>query len=175
MRQLKRFGSVVAALCIAAGSIAVGPAVLMAVSTATAMAIPPGVDPSLVPFSPLLRRCDYSVRQYVSAAGDGWPTAHIRTESNEVVGDVELAAAKPNSFYEVRLIQVPLPSSAGCHAGSVGTAVGSINTNGIGAGAVTLRVPVRPGATGAWIAIERPQPNSLVPDEFYSSDKIVDI
>jgi hypothetical protein len=167
MLALKRLASAGAAV-----SIAIGPAVLMAVSAPSATALPPGVDPSLIPFTSALRRCDFSVLQYVSASGDGRPTAHIRTEGGQVVADVQLATARPNTFYDVRLIQAPLPSSANCRAGSEGTAAGPINTNGAGAGAITLRAPIRPGATGAWVSIERPQPFSQRPAEFYTSDRI---
>lgn len=155
---------------------AVGPAVLMMISAPGAAAVPPGVDPSLITFSPILRRCDASVLQYVSAAGDGRATAHIRTEgSGEVVADVDLAVAEPFTFYEVKLIQTPRPSAASCEAGSPGTAVGAINTDAAGSGFVTLRGPIASGATGAWISIEQPQPFSQVPDEFYTSDQIRDL
>lgn len=153
----------------------VGPAVLMGLTAASAAAAPPGVDPDLVPFTPVLRRCDFSAMQFVSAAGDARPTAHIRNASGQVTADVQLVLAKPNSFYEVKLIQVPRPSSAPCEAGSEGTAVGAIHTDGVGAGTITLTSPLRAGATGAWISIERPQQFSQVPDEFYTSDLITDI
>lgn len=169
MLALKRAAAAGVAVALTAG-----PAVLMGFGAATAAALPPGVDPDLVPFSTSLRRCDYSVMQYVSAAGDGRATAHIRTQgSGEVVADVQLAIATPNSFYEVKLIQVPRPASAGCDAGAPGTAVGAIHTDPAGAGAVTLRSPIAPGATGAWLAIEKPQPFSQQPEEFYTSDRIV--
>lgn len=171
MRQLKRFAAAGAAMATA-----VGPAVLMMVSAPGAAALPPGVDPSLITFSTILRRCDASPMQYVSAAGEGRATAHIRTAgSGELVADVELAVAEPFTFYEVKLIQMPRPSSAGCEAGSPGTAVGAINTDAAGTGAVTVRGPIASGATGAWISIEQPQPFSQVPDEFYTSDQIKDI
>lgn len=171
MRQLKRFAAAGAAMATA-----VGPAVLMMVSAPGAAALPPGVDPSLITFSNILRRCDASPMQYVSAAGEGRATAHIRTEgSGELVADVDLAVAEPFTFYEVKLIQMPRSSAASCEAGSPGTAVGAINTNAAGSGFVTLRGPIASGATGAWISIEQPQPFSQVPDEFYTSDRIVDI
>jgi hypothetical protein len=170
MLTLKRLASAGAAV-----SMAVSPAFVMALTAPPATAIPPGVDPSVIVFSSALRRCDFSVLQYVTANGDGRPTAHIRTEGGQVVADVELATARPNTYYEVRLIQAPLPSSANCEGGSEGTAAGPIHTNGAGVGAVTLRTPIRPGATGAWVAIERPQPFSQRPAEFYTSDRIAAI
>jgi hypothetical protein len=89
-----------------------------------------------------------------------------------VSADISLATAKPNTVYQVRLIQMPRESSAGCYAGSPGTAVGTLHTDGAGVGAVTLSAPRMPGATGVWAAIELPQQFSQLPGEFYTADYI---
>jgi hypothetical protein len=130
---------------------------------------------TFLPFSSTLRRCDYSAREYYDSAGNARATATVRTAGSQVTADVQLALAKPNSYYEVRLIQAPMASSAGCHAGAPGAAVAALHTDGVGAGAVTLSSPIMSGATGSWLAIERPQPHSQLPVEFYTTDFIVDI
>jgi hypothetical protein len=124
-------------------------------------------------FSPTLRRCDYSAREYSDSAGSGRATATVRNGTGQVSADVQLAVATPNAFYEVRLIQVPRAASAGCGPGAPGTAVATLHTDGVGAGALTLSSPLMSGATGSWLSIERGQPNSQFPVEFYTTDFIV--
>lgn len=128
---------------------------------------------TFLPFSPILRRCDYSAREYYDAAGNGRATTTVHTGTGQVSADVQLVLAKPNAFYEVRLIQVPRAASAGCGPGAPGTAVATLHTDGVGAGAVSLSSPVMSGATGSWLSIERGQPNSQLPAEFYTTDFIV--
>ncbi|BBY16039.1 hypothetical protein [Mycolicibacterium litorale] len=128
---------------------------------------------TFLPFSSTLRRCDYSVRQYYDSAGMARATATVGSGSGQVTADVQMALAKPNTFYEVRLIQAPRESAAGCGPGAPGTAAGTLHTDGVGAGAITLSSPLMAGATGAWVSIERPQPNSQLPAEFYTTDFIV--
>jgi hypothetical protein len=53
--------------------------------------------------------------------------------------------------------------------------VGALHTDGVGGGAITLNSPLMAGATGSWVAIERPQPNSQLPAEFYTTDFIVGV
>ncbi|WP_226864315.1 hypothetical protein [Mycolicibacterium baixiangningiae] len=131
---------------------------------------------TFLPFSSTLRRCDYSVRQYYDSAGNARATATVRTVgSGQVSTDLQLALAKPDSYYEVRLIQMPMESSAGYRAGAPGTAVGAVHTDGVGTGAITLSSPLMSVATGSWLAIERPQPNSQLPAEFYTTDLIVGV
>ena len=40
-------------------------------------------------------------------------------------------------------------------------------------GTATLRAPLMPDASGAWVSMTRPNPYSQHPEEFYSSDFIV--
>ncbi|KUI26575.1 hypothetical protein AU196_02905 [Mycobacterium sp. IS-1742] len=170
MSALSPFASAAAAMALlAAPLVPVGAGV---VSAPLAAAESGG---TFLPFSPTLRRCDYSTRSYYDSAGNGRATATVRTVGSQVSADVQLLLAKPNSYYEVRLIQVPRESAAGCHAGAPGTAVGALHTDGVGAGAVTLSSPLMSGATGSWLAIERPQPHSQLPAEFYTTDFIVAI
>jgi hypothetical protein len=165
MRALTRI-----ALAAAATAMATAPAASFAIGSA--MAENGG---TFLPFASVLRRCDFSTLDFYDAFGDGRPTATVRSGGGQVSADVQLATAKPNAYYQVRLIQMPRESWSGCHAGAVGTAVGDLHTNGAGVGAVSLSVPLMDGATGAWVAIDRPQPGSQWPVEFYSSDYIASI
>ncbi|WP_197377323.1 hypothetical protein [Mycolicibacterium baixiangningiae] len=171
MRASSPFAPVAAAMALIAAPLA---PVSAGIASAPVAAAESGG--TFLPFSSTLRRCDYSVRQYYDSAGNARATATVRTVgSGQVSADVQLALAKPNSYYEVRLIQMPRESSAGCHAGAPGTALGAVHTDGVGTGAITLSSPVMSGATGSWLAIERPQPNSQLPAEFYTTDFIVGV
>lgn len=170
MPALTSFASVAAAVALTAAPLA---SVIAGVGSAPTAAAESGG--TYLPFSSILRRCDYSTRQYYDSAGSARATATVRTAGSQVIADVQLLLAKPNSYYEVRLVQAPRASSAGCHAGAPGTAVGALHTDGLGGGAVTLSSPIMSGATGSWLAIERPQPHSQLPAEFYTTDYIVGI
>jgi hypothetical protein len=83
-----------------------------------------------------------------------------------------VAGALPDFPYQVRLIQVPRPSSAPCWGADPGVAQGTLFTNGLGAGSITLTDTIEPGATGAWVWITRPDAFSQDPAEFYTTDFI---
>jgi hypothetical protein len=171
MSALSPLASAAAALALIAAPLA--PVSIGVVSAPTAAA---ESGATFLPFTTTLRRCDFSARKHYDAAGSARATATVRTTgSGQVSADVQMAMAKPNAFYEVRLIQVPRESSAGCGPGAPGTAVATLHTDGIGAGAVTLSSPVMSGATGSWLSVERGQPNSQLPAEFYTTDFIVGI
>jgi hypothetical protein len=160
----------------AAAAIALIPAPLAPVSVGVVSAPLAAAESggTFLPFSSVLRRCDYVVRQYYSSVS-GRATATVRTSGSQVSADVQLALATPNSYYEVRLIQAPRESSAGCGAGAPGAAAAALHTDGAGAGAVTLSSPIMSGATGSWLAIERKQPHSQLPAESYTTDFIAGI
>lgn len=61
----------------------------------------------------------------------------------------DLAAAEPDTRYEVRLIQFPRPSSTGCAGGDSGVVVEVLATDAAGAGRITLRDVVDGDTTGA--------------------------
>lgn len=166
------------ALAAAAAVLATAPAGALVAAPATGVspAVAAADDSStFLPFATTLRRCDFSALDYYDAKGDGRASAVVRSGGGQVSADVSLATAKPNTAYQVRLIQMPRESSAGCHAGSPGTAVATLFTNGAGVGAVTLSAPRMAGATGAWAAVELPQPFSQLPGEFYTADYIAAI
>jgi hypothetical protein len=164
------------AALVAATALVASPLVPLSAGVASAPLAVAEAGGTFLPFSPTLRRCDYSVRQYYDSAGIARATATVRGgDSGQVSADVQVAVGKPNVAYEVRLIQVPRASAAGCGPGAPGTAAGTLHTDGVGGGALTLSSPVMAGATGVWLAIERPQPNSQLPGEFYTTDFIVGI
>ncbi|MCK0174160.1 MULTISPECIES: hypothetical protein [Mycobacteriaceae] len=165
MRTLTRW-----ALATVATAMATTPAASFAVSMA--MAENSG---QFLPLNTVLRRCDFSTMDYYDAVGTGRPTATVRSSGGQVTADVQMVLAKPNATYQVRLIQMPRESWEGCHAGGQGTAVLDLRTDGAGAGAVTLSAPLMSGATGAWVAVDLPQPGAQGPAEFYSSDLIAKV
>lgn len=153
----------------------IGGAASLTFAVAPAVAAPSG-SPANVPFSGTFRICDFTPSAYVSARGFGRGFALVSTGgSNEVVAEVHLETARGNTPYNVRLIQLPRPSWSTCSAGDPGTVVGVINTDIGGNGTVTLRDGIRPGATGAWIAVELPDPYSQTPAENYTSDFVAAI
>jgi hypothetical protein len=171
MRQLTRFVTTAAAIVVAT------PAALFTMGTGSAAAGPPGGSGSgtLVPFGQILRRCDFSANTYTGPTGFGRATAVVSTSSNEVVADVDIATAVPNTYYDVLLIQMPRPSSSPCGAGDPGVAHGWFFTDGAGAASTTVRGNIAPGATGVWMFIGRPNAFAQPPAEFYTSDLITAI
>ena len=87
---------------------------------------------------------------------------------------MQLIAAEPQAHYNVRLIQSPR-SSAGCVAGDAGVTAGGIDTDGSGAGALTLQDTISANATAVWVFIDRPSPHTQTPIDFYTSEFIASI
>jgi hypothetical protein len=163
MRQLTRFVTTIAAIVVAT------PGALFTIGTVTAEA------DTFLPFAQILRRCDFSGINVIGPSGYGVPQAVVRTASNEVVADVNIAMAMPFTHYDVRLIQMPRPSSKPCGAGDSGVAVGALFTDAAGVASTTVRSNIAPGATGVWIFISRPHAFRQTPAEFYTSDLIVPV
>jgi hypothetical protein len=107
--------------------------------------------------------------------GPGVGDVRHRRGGSGVAADVRLVTAQPDTHYDVGLIQAPRPSSATCGPGDPGTAFGSLNTDGAGAGAVTVQDGIRPGTTGVWVVIQRLNEHSQNPAEFYTSDFIAPV
>ena len=127
---------------------------------------------TIMPFSQKLRRCDHTQFEYLGGAFYGRAQAQLRVQGRDVVADVQFATGRPFTSYDVRLIQIPRSPAAGCPAGAPGVASATLVTDGAGAGSVTLRGPVMPGATGAWLSLTRPGPFSAQPEEFYTTDLV---
>jgi hypothetical protein len=163
MRQLTRF------LTTAAAIVVTTPAALLTVGTGTA-----GAD-ALMSFAQMYRRCDFSTNTFTGPSGYARPFAVVRTGSNEVVADVTIATAVPFTHYDVRLIQMPRPSSRPCGRGDPGVDVSALVTDAAGAASTTVRGSVEPGATGVWLFISRPDAFSQTPAEFYTTDFIAQV
>lgn len=126
----------------------------------------------IVPMAPNFRRCDFSAYTFIPARGDGHAFALTRFGPSAVSAEVHLLRARPDTRYDVRLIQAPRPSSAGCAAGDAGVASNALVTDAVGIGTVTLTDTVQRGATGAWVFISIPGEFSQTPEESYTSDYI---
>jgi hypothetical protein len=126
-------------------------------------------------FAQIFRRCDFSTNTHIGPTGFARPTALVRSTGPDVIADVQIATAIPDTPYDVRVIQMPRSSASGCNAGDPGVIAGVLLTDDGGAGSLTLRGPVASGATGAWMFISRPGEFSQTPAEFYTSDFVVPI
>ncbi len=130
--------------------------------------------PVFLPFGQNLRRCDFSEFQYTGGGYYGRATADVRIEGGQVVADVLLVTGTPNTRYDVKLIQTPRSSALTCNAGDPGVSVSVLTTDAGGTGTTTVRGPIASWATGVWASITRPNPFSQSPEEFYTSDMIVE-
>lgn len=144
-----------------------------------AVSAAPSSGATRVPLASTLRTCDWSMINGVTASQAAFATADatIRTGgSNTVVADIHLVNTyAPGTHYDVGLIEVPRPSSSTCGPGDPGTAFGGLDTDAGGRGATTLQASIRPGATGVGVVVQRPNPNSQAPAEFYTSDFVAPI
>lgn len=121
-----------------------------------------------------LRRCDFSlvstdaaVPRTALATG----MALVRRVGSQAVAEVHLVdAPEPGTHFDVGLIEEPLPSSATCGPGDPGTSFGGLDTDAAGSGTTTVQETIRPGTTGVWVIVERPNGHSQNPAEFYTSE-----
>lgn len=172
MRRLTHFVTSAAAIGLLASS-----ATIFAIDPGAAWAAPPNTTGATrVPLRQFHRACDFT--QILNVQGTGYgatAAAMIRHAASSVTADVQMLNARPDTHYDVGLIQVPRPSSATCGPGDPGTAFGSLNTDGAGNGAVTLQDGIRSGTSGVFVVINRPNESSQNPAEFYSSDFIAPV
>jgi hypothetical protein len=134
-----------------------------------------GGGATVVAFAQIFRRCDFSAKTHIGPTGYAGPSALVRSTGTEVVADVQVVRAIPGTVYVVGLVQMPHSSAVGCNPGDPGVISGVLTADGVGNGSVTLRGPIAPGATGAWMYVSRPGYLSQTPDEFYTSDFVVSI
>lgn len=125
---------------------------------------------TVLAFAQTFRRCDFSAIPFVGPAGYARPSAVLRHSGSEVIADVQIATALPNTAYTVGVVQMPRSSATGCNPGAPGVIGGVLLTDPTGGGSVTVRGPVASGATGAWMYVSRPGEFSQTPDEFYTTD-----
>jgi hypothetical protein len=133
-----------------------------------------------VPLTEVLRACNFAPKHYVGTNGTGTGMVTIGTGgSNTVTANVNFSIGRPDTPYNVRLIQGPRPGTQTCNAGEPGVAFAVLITDGNGTGAVTLRDTVRPGATNAWVFIEGPTDYGAdvgqIRGEFYTSQNPISL
>ncbi|MDX1873421.1 hypothetical protein SBI67_14965 [Mycolicibacterium sp. 120266] len=126
-------------------------------------------DATVMPFTSTVRACDYTPAERTWATGYARPLAHLHTEGDTLVVDVELLTARPDAQYFARVFQMPRASND-CAVAPV-----LLQTDGAGNAHATIRSAIEPGATGAWVSIERPSEHSQQPAEAYTSDFIAKI
>jgi hypothetical protein len=130
----------------------------------------------MVPLGLTYRACDFGKVQHVATDATGSGTAVIGTGgTNTVTADVFLMIAKPNTPYQVRLIQGPRPGTQKCNAGDPGVASAVLNTDGNGVGSVTLRDALRSDATNAWVFVDGPPDVGQIRGDFYTSDLLTSL
>ena len=134
-----------------------------------------GAGGTVLPFSQILRRCDFSETDYNGPTGYASPMGNLRSDGSTLTADVRITGAIPNTHYDVRLIQVPRSSAAHCWGADPGVAQSSLNTDRGGAASTTLQDSLESWATGAWVFISRPDRFSQNPAEFYTTDFIAKI
>jgi hypothetical protein len=134
-----------------------------------------GSGATFLAFAQIFRRCDFSANTHIPPTGFAGPSALVRSTGAEVVADVQVARAIPGTVYVVGLVQMPHSSAVGCNPGDPGVISGVMTADDFGNGSVTVRGPIAPGATGAWMYVSRPGYLSQTPDEFYTSDFVVSI
>lgn len=121
-----------------------------------------------------LRDCDFSPARTapeIPAAMLGTGFVDIHHTGSTAVAEVHMDIPNmPGTHYTVGVIDEPRPSSAGCGPGAAGTAFGGLDTDASGVGTTTVQDGLRSGATGVWVIIERPNPHSQDPAEFYTSE-----
>lgn len=154
-------------------ALAVSAATMPAPGAAAAPANSSG--PTTVPFKQDFRSCDFTRLGNVPITGSGQAIAFVRSTGSTATAQVQMFYGQPDTHYDVVLIEAPRPSAATCGPGDPGTAVAALNTDGAGAGTVTVQSGIRPGTTGVWLTIERPNEHSQAPIEFYSSDFIAPV
>lgn len=155
--------------------LAAAAASLMAISPAIASASPAeSTGPAVMPLVSKWHACDFTLEHWVDAVGYARGIAHLSTSGSNIVANVDMATAEPNTRYDVRIIQTPRPS-IGCAPGAPGVLTGSLQTDAGGAGNTTIQGPISADATGAWVIVQRPAPNSQTSAEFYSSSFIASI
>ena len=169
MRQTTRILTLAAVMALVAP-----PAAALADGTGDA-GVAAGAGGTVLPFSQISRRCDFSETDYNGPTGTAAPMGNLRSDGSTLTADVQLLSAVPNMHYDVRLIQLPRSSAAHCWGADPGVAQGSLNTDGRGAASVTLQDGLEPWATGAWVIISRPDPFSQNPKEFYTTDLIAPV
>lgn len=168
MHALTRLGT-----CMAAITVLITPAATFAVTTAAAD------GGTTVVFDNYLRRCDFSRvnnAPTVPHTGLGDGSALIHTAGSRAVAEVQLVdTPEPGMHFDVGLIQVPRPAATTCGPGDPGTAFTGMDIDAAGRGTATVQDTIHSGTTGVWVIVERANPNSQNPAEFYTSEFVAPV
>jgi hypothetical protein len=168
MHALTRLGT-----CTAAMTVIITAAGTFDITTATAD------GGTTVVFDNYLRRCDFSKiasAPQVPRPMLGTGSAVIHAAGSKAVAEVQLVdAPEPGMHFDVGLIQIPRPASAGCGPGDPGTAFTGMDMDAGGRGTATVQDTIRSGTTGVWVIVQRPNPNSQNPAEFYTSEFVAPV
>jgi hypothetical protein len=168
MRKLTRLGT-----CAAAITVMTFPVTTFEIVTAAAD------GGTRVPLQGDLRRCDFSLSTTAPLAerprlGSG--AAVITTSGSGATAEVHLFdQSNPGTHFDVGLIQEPRPAPVTCGPGAPGTAYTGMDTDGAANGTATVQDAIRPGTTGVWVIVSRPNANSQDPAEFYTSGFLVPV
>ncbi|MCV7029460.1 hypothetical protein [Mycobacterium sherrisii] len=168
MATWKRLGAVGAAFTAALCPVTTG-----GIATAAAE------NGTIVVLDAKLRRCDFSLISTVpmvpqNALGTG--SVIVRKLGGQAVAEVHLSdSPQPGTHFDVGLIQTPRPAAGNCGPGAPGTAFTGLDTDGAGNGTVTVSDTLRPRTTGVWVIIQRPNPNSQTPAEYYTSEFVAPV
>jgi hypothetical protein len=172
MRTLTRLGTFAAAITLLTSS-------GMTLAVDNAAASPSGSGPTTVALRGALKNCDFSnvgTAPVVPFLGLGTGSALIHTAGSTVVADVQLVDTnEPGMHFDVGLIQVPRAASATCGPGDPGTAYTGLDIADSGVGTVTIQDTIRQGTTGVWVVVQRPNPHSQAPAEFYTSEFVAPV
>jgi len=132
-----------------------GAAVTVVVSPAATSGVGRAAADTMVPLRQALRRCDFSslgTVPMVPRPDDGDGVAVIHISGSNASAQVRLVDPdEPGAHFDVGLIQEPRPRM------------------------VTIQESIRQGATGVWVIVERPNPNSQNPAEFYTSEFVAPV
>jgi hypothetical protein len=152
---------------------------LAATLSVAAVTVPAPADAeSFVPLRSMFRTCDFTAinNGAAPAQSDAAVSAIIRKNGGTVSAEVHLSEpTSPGTHFNVSLIQAPRPASASCYTPGPGVAVGSLDTDGAGQATTTVQDSIRSGTTGVWVFVQRPNPYSQSPLEYYTSDYVTPI
>lgn len=111
-----------------------------------------------------------------AAIRPGHGVGHCAFRRGKAIAEVHLSdAPDPGTHFDVGLIQEPRPGSGGCGPGDPGTAFSGMDTDAAGGATVTVSDTIRPGTTGVWVVIQRANPHSQIPAEFYTSEFVAPV
>jgi hypothetical protein len=146
--------------------VAAGGAVLSGIGAA------PAAASTFVPFSNHVRNCDFVKALFLdgmgTGSGSGW--ADISADGSDVRAQVHLQSARPDTDYQVRLVQLPRASAATCSPGDPGVSGGVLHTDATGTATITVSGPAIADAAEAWVSVEGPPAPGRIRGDVYSSD-----